>query len=254
MLVVVDAATGLNKTNVTGDVSDASWFSNSTVKFFAEELKSDNTTLSEALHRTTEKTRASLEQFGCASEENFPSASFIAARISEAEVEILSVGDCTAIIEFNNGRKCAILHDDSVTRLDNVVIQTLLSKRQESGENIKAILPRVSDLLIANRAKRNTDGGYWILDPTGKAIPHADEIKYKADEIQSITLMSDGFACITDIYNSLNTESLPDLLRSTDASELVDQVFAALECDNTFNKYPRFKLKDDASVVYAEIK
>ena len=107
---------------------------------------------------------------------------------------------------------------------------------------------------MKNRNKKNTEHGYWIFDPTGIAIKYATTVKFSCNEIKSIALMSDGFYYISMFEKFCDSYKIIEALKNHPAERLIDDVFEKLEKDEKLDKYPRFKIYDDASVVFARVK
>ncbi len=254
LLIVMDAATSLNKLHLTPEGSDGCWLSKYAVAMLAKRLENAETTISDALHEVARELKQQLDEFGYwKNSDSYPSASIMIVRSVDDSVELFSVGDCTAIVEFANERQEMLIHDDAVTMLDNTVIASLIEMQQQNGKPIAELLPQVKEMLVANRNKRNTEDGYWAFDPTGAAIEHGTLHIFPKNEISAVALMSDGFYCISSLKELSDPAQLMYALKQYHADMLIDEIFEKLAADSLFNQYPRFKLKDDASVIYAEL-
>lgn len=253
LLIVMDAATSLDNLHLTPAVSDGCWFSENTVSMLSRLLADSAVSIKDSLRTTASVLKKQLDAYGYNNDaEAYPSGSVMIARIQGSTVELFTVGDCTAVIAFNDARPEKVIHDDSVTKLDNAVIAALLHKQRKSGKSIIELLPEVNSLLLANRKLRNSTNGYWIFDPVGMGIEHGTSLTFNSSEIKAIALMSDGFARISSMKKT-HEGAVLDLLKNTPADVLTDDLFELLDRDSHFNKYPRFKARDDTSVIYAEI-
>lgn len=253
LLIVMDGASSLKKVNLTSEASDAHWLSKNTVSRLSEYLSSSEKPVLEALKKVSGELKKEFDSLGCREKDMYPSGSIMVARVAFDMLEIVSIGDLSAIVEFND-REELFIHDDSVTKLDKAVINKLKKWREESGKSILELKPLASDMLISNRNKRNTDGGYWIFDPTGEAVDHATVLSFKLSEVKSIAIMSDGFYMLSLLDGFSDNKKILDAIKNIPAEKLIDSIFSELDNDAALNKHPRFKLKDDASVVYAKIK
>jgi Protein phosphatase 2C len=70
------------------------------------------------------------------------------------------------------------------------------------------------------------------------------------DGLQAIALLSDGATRITDEYGLLSWPELTSVLREAGPAELLAQVRAAEHSDPEGARWPRSKLRDDATVLY----
>jgi hypothetical protein len=70
------------------------------------------------------------------------------------------------------------------------------------------------------------------------------------DGLQAIALLSDGATRITEEYGLLSWPELTSVLREAGPAELVAQVRAAEDADPDGARWPRSKLRDDATVLY----
>lgn len=250
----MDAATNLNKVKLTTEGSDGCWFSKNAISLLAGYLADEARPVQDALMQAAGELRAELDRMGANGDvAMYPSGSVLIVRECKDKIELYSLGDCSAIIRFRNGEQDRYLHDDAVTKLDNAVIARLQELHRESGRAVAELLPDVDELLRENRAKRNRENGYWIFDPTGTGVEHGQRYEWPKEIVKDVTLMSDGFCCLADQEADLSLESLVKRLEQEPAERIVTEIFTCLEGDPLFNRYPRFKMKDDASVIYAQI-
>lgn len=253
-LVVIDGASSLNSVHLTASPTDACWLADTTAKLLEEKLSEGNKTLSIALEETAEELRHILSGYGYQENvDTFPSCSLMVARLLDDNLELFSLGDCTALVRFHDGRPVLHFHDDAVTRLDNSVLEKAGIMANESGLSIAEVLPGLQHMLMENRGKRNHENGYWIFDPSGSGIVHGKTLLIPRKEIHSLALMSDGFYEITQSEVASTHQQLLSLLETTPAETLVQSLFSMLESDPRFDRFPRFKLKDDATVIYAHV-
>lgn len=255
MMIVVDAATDLTKTHLTDEPSDGCWFSKNITSLLSEQLRDTSLSILDALERVSFELKNKLDALGYANiPEAYPSASIMITRIIQDSIELFSIGDCTALIEYKNDEGVILIHDEAVTTLDNTVIQRLLTLQQQSGKSIAALIPQVTDMLLNNRQKRNTKEGYWIFDPTGTAIQHGTSFIFKCSDIQSLAIMSDGFYHIASLENYANPNDILTALKNSPADTLIEVLYNELSYDAEFNRFPRFKIRDDSSIIFAKVK
>ena len=185
-------------------------------------------------------------------EDDAPSAGIALLRLEEDRLDYLLLGDCAISIEKTDGTVLTI-EDDTLRRLDNSALTALQAHAARLGAPPRDCLAFIQDTLRQNRALRNTSMGYYILDPSGKGIPHAVTGSLPATDVQSIFLCSDGFAQLCQFTGG----SLTDLHRQVKENgleSLYHELCAHQDSDPSFQRVPRFKHRDDASAVLAKIK
>lgn len=180
-----------------------------------------------------------------------PSAGIALLRLEEARLDYLLLGDCSISIEKADGT-FLLIEDDSLRRLDSMALDELQTHATRLGAPPRDCLAFIQDTLRRNRALRNSSMGYYILDPSGKGIPHAVTGSLPAPEVRSIFLCSDGFAQLCQFTG----KSLTDLHRQAKENGL-EPLYQALrahqDSDPSFQRVPRFKDRDDTSAVLAAI-
>ncbi len=70
------------------------------------------------------------------------------------------------------------------------------------------------------------------------------------DGLQAITLLSDGATRVAEQYGLLSWAELASVLRAEGPAELLARVRAAEDSDQDGARWPRSKLRDDATVLY----
>jgi len=82
------------------------------------------------------------------------------------------------------------------------------------------------------------------------AAGHAHTATLPRDGLQAVTLLSDGATRIAEEYGLLGWLELAAVLREDGPAELVAQVRAAENADPAGARWPRSKLRDDATALY----
>lgn len=254
---VLDGSSGLKNFNISSGQSDARWLTHTLGKRLAEALASDET-IGKILHREIECLRqeyiASLKSVGLHLDElessGTPSAAITVMRWQRGMMEFYQLGDCTAIFKWRDGRQ-SVFFDTRISALDNIAIEQLTETSRKNNISCKEGLPLIRETLIAHRCKKNKPDGYWILDLSGDGINHGDTAEYPLDQIESIAIMSDGFAdMVTTVPIYQGYDQLLDAMEREDLGDMVAKLYNMLEADETLTKYPRFKLMDDSSAVW----
>lgn len=250
-LLVIDGATGLGKNNVMGVGDDAMWFAHLMKEEISNRIN-ENISLSDIVTKAIEKVQSAYAMDIDEVEKiDMPSGCIALFRERDDNIEFFGLGDTCGVIEFNDG-SIEVISDKNLEQLDQTVIEKMQLLSKEQAIPFLDTRKLVNDDLIQNRKKRNTEDGYYALDLTLDSIPHAINRIWKKSEIKRIACMSDGFYQIMgySIYSSL-----ADLLDSIQKEEInvFDRLKEEQENDRDCIIVPRFKLRDDMTMAYAEV-
>lgn len=254
---ILDGSTGLKKFNIFEGESDARWFANLLGNELKAKLHSNDSIsniLVESLSQIRNQYTYHLKLLGMdmtsLNKVELPTASITVLRFNGKEIEYYQLGDCTTVLYYRDDT-VEILHDDSVSVKDKSVIKSLIKYSYETGLSPRDCLPKIHPQLVENRNEYNTASGYWILDLYGTGIENAEQKIIPLENISSIAMMTDGFASVVDTVKLFdNYKELIKAMSKTPLNEIVDNLFEILENDVLLEKYPRFKLKDDASAIW----
>lgn len=164
-------------------------------------------------------------------------------------------GDSSVIIKYKDGTIKHLENPNEIAlkKLDNQVLQHLKKIAQDRDVNIAEARydTEIEKMIKENRAKKNTDEGYWVLGTCIETVEHGTIFEEKAENLSSIMLHSDGFN-----YEILNL-SIKEVLEQCRTQEglinLQNRIRLAEEDDEYFTKQLRLKKHDDMSVVINEI-
>ena len=85
-------------------------------------------------------------------------------------------------------------------------------------------------------------------DPAAAAAATTGVLPYPG--LRGVALLSDGATRIDDLYHQLGWPAMIDIIREHGPAELIRQVRAAEDTDPDRARWPRYKGRDDATVVY----
>jgi len=114
MLVSVDGATGLAGERHTSFPSDAQWFSSRLARAVVEHATRP-IPMREVLSRAIADCGTELNAMSVPGSADLPSASVVFARCGDEVLEVLSLGDCTAVVSMVD-ESVVVLADDAVGR------------------------------------------------------------------------------------------------------------------------------------------
>ena len=245
---VIDGATGLNNNNIMHEDSDAKWFSSSLAKKLSERLSNTSFSISTILNGIM----IELAEEWKGNPKDYPSASIAIFRENSNTLEYFGLADCDASVILTSGKSIS-WEDSRVKQLDESVLASMVNYCMEHKCSMNEAHTACMNLLRKNRKLKNTEGGYWILDPSGIGITHARTANIPLKECSSLFLCSDGFSQLVGFgeYNSIH-----DLHISTQRNgimNLKERLFELQENDTSLIKLPRFKFRDDISAFIADI-
>lgn len=71
--------------------------------------------------------------------------------------------------------------------------------------------------------------------------------------LRGVALLSDGATRIDDLYHQLGWPAMIDVIREDGPAALIRQVRAAEDADPDRERWPRYKARDDATIVYWQL-
>ena len=126
----------------------------------------------------------------------------------------------------------------------------MISISKEKNINVCDAFKYIINDLKEKRLLKNTPNGYYVLDIDKEAIRHAKYICVPKNSIDMIILLSDGFSSYYEclkLEDNYQTFFLKNY--DTDADTLYKQLRRREKEDIYLNKYPRYKISDDASII-----
>lgn len=241
---VIDGATDLSETPVTGAASDASWIAQAantslnawTGHGLREAVRNASTAAAEAFTRLTRG--QSIERW------QSPTASLL--MIAERErgvIEGIDLGDCRVFALDERGVQIVGGHgglDDEVK----------LAASQPEAE--KPLLKRKAaiETLRRKRAAINQDGGrYWTFGLQPACADHARTWTLTMERPAHLLLMTDGFAALADRYGVYEPAGLVRATLEKGLQELGRELRELEAADASGSRFPRFKQSDDATAL-----
>lgn len=251
---VMDGATGLLKENITNCVSDAKWYVEEFKNFLIKNLKTKKN-LKEIMKdgiRYVSNTYNNIE--GATSVKSKPSSGIALFRKNENNIEYFILGDCQLIIKDKKNIITKLQLND-LPKLDNINIGRMVKIAKEKNINVIDARPLINDYLVETRLTQNTNNGYWILSDDINAVDHALQGTLNLKDIKQIIGLTDGFSQLYEVFKVFTYEELVNLINNKKISldNLYDTLFTLQENDSNCNRYPRFKIRDDASIFNYEL-
>lgn len=253
-LAVIDGATGLNGIHLTPEGTDAAWLSKRLCELLKDGLSNLDVAIPKTLKSVAVTIKTELDNYGYSRFENsYPSAGVAIVRQKNENLECFTLGDTPILLLYkDNSVKCFC--DDSLVKLDDTVIERMVDIRNKIGCTILEARKQVNDILLENRMKMNHKGGYYIFEPSGAGIDFIKSLSVSIADIEAVALMTDGYYAALSCFDIItDPRKLMQSLLARNSHDLLDQIKELAYEDNELNRYPRFKVMDDASVIVAKL-
>lgn len=155
-----------------------------------------------------------------------PSATVAVLRLGEDSAEYLVLADVTIVLE--TAGELTVISDDRV----HASVASVDPSAADVGEQIAE----------RREADRNRPGGYWVAAADPEAAVHAVTGSVPLPDCAAV--MTDGAARAHDMFG-ISWETVMPLA----AGELISEVRAGEQLDAKRERFPRFKVSDDATAV-----
>lgn len=175
-----------------------------------------------------------------------PSASLAYVEVIEDNYYIGVVGDCEVSVVSKG--KVRRYYDDALSKLDAISLEKMIKVSKEKKIDVAKCRNYIIDTLIKHRKMINKQDGYngYTLGVNFKLNVHEDVIPIS--EVDKLYIYSDGYSSSFTTFNIYNSyEEM--FINTKDIEEEVRKIKEQAYLDKTCNKYPRFKVIDDITVI-----
>lgn len=181
--------------------------------------------------------------------EDRPSCTVGLARWDSGTLELLVLGDVTAVVFLSSGELVVVTDD----RLDTVApeLRRAYKESLRAGNGFGAKhRSHLAALQTAQRAMRNIPGGYWIAEADPSAAGYAYRRTFPLSSVAALLLVTDGVSKAVSQYKLLDWERLRTVATGDGPEALFDHICRAEEQDPDGRRWPRGKQKDDKALAY----
>lgn len=172
-----------------------------------------------------------------------PSATAILVRANGDTLEYLVLADSVLLLQPVNDEPVAI----SDTRLEDIAAGLRPNYRelpvQERETARQAYISKLDAL-------RNRPDGYWSASTDPAAAEHAITGSSPVADLVAVGLLSDGAGRLADRYHLADWPQIAATLAKHGPGELIRQLRTVEAADPECLRWPRSKIRDDATVVY----
>lgn len=246
---VIDGATDLHKTPLTGAASDAAWIAHQANSYFhAHAGPSDAGGMRALLRDASADAKAAYGKIATlAADEPWraPMCSLLLAAETGAGVSVIEIGDC---------RIFALDADGDVRARGGppatVDAETSLA-RDYAKETVKPLLDRTDTIAMLRnvRSRQNGGGLSWTFCLKPECAEHARVFDLALKRPAHILLCTDGFSALVDRYVAYDAAGLVRAALDKGLQELGRDLRAIETQDAGAALHPRFKVSDDATAL-----
>lgn len=150
-----------------------------------------------------------------------PLAAIAIAKTDSSCIQIATLGDCRAIVEYSDGTCCVL---GGCRELEARAERTRTAVRgivvSDGGRSVGEIRPQIRAVLASNRRGLNQKGGYWLLTVDAVGPSGATVCEFDLARVTRAILVTDGLYRLVDTFracapcellNSAFARGLPEL-------------------------------------------
>ena len=254
--LVLDGATPLGPPLLPG-TSDAAWIAQFGARRLSAHLKDGDAPEDALKHalQDAEKSFAGLQRAPVREKWQTPCASMMmAVELGRdqrgSQIEFLSFGDCTALIEQDG--KVEIVGEAITKRR----AEAGRAKRAAKDKNLPSVLgvhrPEIEPLLRAARNHINS-GSNWLFSPDARAAKHVVRQTATIAEGARLLLASDGFLALVSDYDAYDIAGLMQAVSGKGLAALGEELRAIEKSDAAGTRFFRFKASDDPPALLLQL-
>jgi hypothetical protein len=177
---------------------------------------------------------------------NTPAAMVVALRERGAGLEYAVLGDALLVVEPEAGEP-QVVGDNQPFPAGELLRQRVWASAPGSPQRAALHM----QYALAVRAARNTGRGPWTAAALPKAAEHAQTGTLALPGLRAVAAFSDGASRYVERFGLGSWAEAMRLLAEAGPGELLARVRAVEASDPKCERWPRGKVRDDATVVYA---
>lgn len=251
---VVDGATGFSERRLTPGASDAAWYAQRLSEALTRRTADGDLTMTQVLSRAIQDVAVKFSSFAATdvAPEEIPLAALALIRASEGKLEYAVLGDCAVLLRY--GGKICIINDPHVATFDRVFGEKIRALHERGITDRQQLLAHMIPEVNRIRRMANQPGGFWIASLDAAAAEHAISGSVPLGGGVSIMLTTDGFLRLIDPFGKYSAGTLMAGARERGLASLLKELRAAEAGDETCLRFPRIKVRDDATAMLLEIR
>lgn len=246
---IIDGATDVVQAPLAGAHSDAAWFA-AELDHALRRRTGDGDLPLDALPGLLAEDMARAFRQPARREpkgrDEHPSAAGIIVRLTGHQLEYVSLGDCTLLVE--NSASPLRLGTDENDAGDRWVAEAIKAYQSAAAcSTPTATREHLWPKLRAARATMNTEGGYGIfsITPPPRKFVHLGRVKL--DSGATLLLATDGLMRLADVFRRYDSRVLFEAARERGIAALIGELRSIENADGDCTAFPRAKVSDDAT-------
>lgn len=254
---VIDGATDLLEQRLLPGPSDAAWLAEALdLAFMRRAAEQPGPSLRAVLHGATAEISehfAAIARRPIAHRHEQPSAAGIFARLRGGQLEALSLGDSTLLTLPEDGTPLDLFRNPGTREADEEARGAARRLTAEGKGGAKGIRAELMPMLRASRDRMNTPGGYGIFSIDLPPEGFVREIVRPVEVGDRFLLATDGFLRLVDVYGAYELAGLGDAIQAKGLARLAIELRDIEGGDAEGERFPRAKMKDDATALIVEV-
>ncbi|GGB61730.1 protein phosphatase 2C domain-containing protein [Blastomonas aquatica] len=242
---ILDGASSLLGESIEG-LSSASWL----VRQIGKKLEAfEGPSVEAGMHSILEDIASQAQALdGASSKSDPPFCCLIGCIEHDDVIELVSWGDCQAIVSLGEDASCELFGFNSVALLDDAITRAVTAEKRAGTEHLEAFRKYVPQI-VENRQKRNVDRGYQILDlrPPYVGIPERRFLDKRL--AHRILLTTDGLFRAVTCYGMATLQEVASIDSQERLSDLLHRMREIEGGDKGCDLYPRLKPRDDVAAI-----
>ncbi|SDZ41728.1 Protein phosphatase 2C [Micromonospora pattaloongensis] len=174
-----------------------------------------------------------------------PSATVVLLRLDGGRADYLVLADSVLLLDTADGEPVVICDERNATFAAQHRA-AMIAASHGTPEQHRAHLAYIE----AVRVHRNRPDGFWVAAAEPRAAYEALTGSVSVGDLRAVALLSDGAARLVTPFALIDWAGLAELLRQEHPAEIVTAVRAAEHYDRDGQRWPRAKLRDDATIAY----
>lgn len=228
---------------------DGGWYADTLGRQVAGHLRADETTSLPNLLAAAIADVASIHGLTAGTS---PSSTVAILRWTDEQVEGLVLGD-SPIVVFTTSGHVDQIRDDRLAHVAPSQRRAYVQRLQAGGGYDAQHRELLRQLQNAQRAKRNTEGGYWIAEVDPDAAHHAQTRHWRRADLEAALVTTDGIARGIEQYGTPPSWSQAlNISRQYGPDQLTLTVHQTEENDPHGKDWPRSKSHDDKALALVD--
>ncbi len=250
--LLLDGATSLSKELISTYETNAIWLVENINYFIKNNISSEISTET-LITNLTIYIKNEFDKLGVEFDKKIePAAALMLVRIFEDTVEITSIGDCTVIVDTAEGVE--LVQDTRLKVVDDYALDAMIKIAKEKNIPNSEARPFITDILLENRFKRNKPNSYVAVDISSTNFKDSLIKIFDKSIVKNIYIFSDGVARFYEIFDlAKDYKDFKNILHEKDIDTVIKELRDIENSDLDYEKYPRFKKSDDATLGIIEL-